>query len=31
VLGRAMIAAVRGGAPSHAVEVREINQLGAAS
>src|SRR5262252_1693935 len=31
VLGRAMIAAVRGGSPSHAVEVREINQLGAAS
>ena len=28
VLGRAMIAAVRSGAPSHAVEVREINQLG---
>ena len=30
VLGRAMIAAVRGGAPSHAVEIREINTLGAA-
>jgi uncharacterized protein YbjT (DUF2867 family) len=30
VLGRAMIAAVRSGAPSHAVEVREINRLGAA-
>ena len=28
VLGRAMIAAVRSGAPSHAVEIREINQLG---
>src|SRR5262252_989364 len=28
VLGRAMIAAVRGGAPSHAVEIREINTLG---
>lgn len=28
VLGRAMIAAVRSGVPSHAVEVREINQLG---
>jgi uncharacterized protein YbjT (DUF2867 family) len=28
VLGRAMIAAVRGGAPSHPVEVREINALG---
>jgi len=31
VLGRAMIAAVRSGAPSHAVEVREINTLGAAA
>ena len=30
VLGRAMIAAVRSGAPTHAVEVREINTLGAA-
>jgi len=30
VLGRAMIAAVRGGAPSHPVEIREINTLGAA-
>jgi uncharacterized protein YbjT (DUF2867 family) len=30
VLGRAMIAAVRGGAPSHPVESREINALGAA-
>jgi len=30
VLGRAMIAAVRSGAPSHAVEIREINTLGAA-
>jgi len=30
VLGRAMIAAVRSGAPSHAVELREINQLGRA-
>jgi uncharacterized protein YbjT (DUF2867 family) len=30
VLGRAMIAAVRSGAPSHAVEIREINRLGAA-
>jgi uncharacterized protein YbjT (DUF2867 family) len=29
VLGRAMIAAVRGGSPSHAVEIREINRLGA--
>jgi uncharacterized protein YbjT (DUF2867 family) len=29
VLGRAMIAAVRSGAPSHAVEIREINTLGA--
>jgi hypothetical protein len=29
VLGRAMIAAVRSGAPTHAVEVREINTLGA--
>ena len=28
VLGRAMIAAVRSGAPSHAVEIREINTLG---
>jgi len=28
VLGRAMIAAVLSGAPSHAVEIREINQLG---
>jgi len=31
VLGRAMIAAVRSGAPSHAVEIREINALGAGS
>jgi len=30
VVGRAMIAAVRSGAPSHAVEIREINTLGAA-
>ena len=30
VLGRAMIAAVRSGTPSHAVELREINQLGRA-
>jgi uncharacterized protein YbjT (DUF2867 family) len=30
VLGRAMIAAVRSGAPSHAVELREINSLGRA-
>ena len=30
VLGRAMIAAVRSGAPSHAVEVPEINVLGRA-
>ena len=30
VLGRAMIAAVRSGAPSHPVEVREINTLGSA-
>jgi uncharacterized protein YbjT (DUF2867 family) len=30
VLGRAMIAAVRSGAPSHPVEIREINTLGAA-
>ena len=30
VLGRAMIAAVRSGAPSHAVEIREINTLGSA-
>jgi uncharacterized protein YbjT (DUF2867 family) len=29
VLGRAMIAAVRSGAPSHPVEIREINTLGA--
>jgi len=29
VVGRAMIAAARGGAPSHAVEIREINTLGA--
>ncbi|HXU07008.1 MAG TPA: NAD(P)H-binding protein [Polyangia bacterium] len=29
VLGRAMIAAVRSGAPSHTVEIREINTLGA--
>jgi uncharacterized protein YbjT (DUF2867 family) len=29
VLGRAMIAAVRGGTPTHAVEIREINRLGA--
>jgi len=28
VLGRAMLAAVRSGSPSHAVESREINQLG---
>jgi uncharacterized protein YbjT (DUF2867 family) len=28
VLGRAMIAAVRGGSPSHPVEIREINTLG---
>ena len=27
-VGRAMIATVRGGTPSHAVEIREINQLG---
>ena len=27
-VGRAMIAAVRGGAPSHVVEIREINELG---
>ena len=31
VVGRAMIAAVRGGAPSHVVEIREINQLGSRS
>jgi uncharacterized protein YbjT (DUF2867 family) len=31
VLGRAMIAAVRSGAPSHAVEIREINTLGSAT
>jgi uncharacterized protein YbjT (DUF2867 family) len=30
VLGRAMIAAVRRGAPSHVVELREINELGRA-
>jgi hypothetical protein len=30
VLGRAMIAAVRGGSPSHPVEIREINALGSA-
>src|SRR6185503_1131082 len=30
-IGRAMIAAVRGGAPSHVVELREINELGRAS
>jgi uncharacterized protein YbjT (DUF2867 family) len=30
VVGRAMIAAVRSGAPSHVVELREINQLGRA-
>ena len=31
VLGRAMIAAVRSGAPSHVVELREINKLGRAA
>jgi hypothetical protein len=30
VVGRAMIAAVRSGAPSHVVELREINRLGRA-
>jgi uncharacterized protein YbjT (DUF2867 family) len=30
VLGRAMLAAARSGAPSHVVEMREINTLGAA-
>jgi uncharacterized protein YbjT (DUF2867 family) len=31
VIGRAMIAAVKSGAPSHAVEIREINKLGTAT